>query len=218
MVAPLEVLAFAIGIKPALRIQVARADGDVEAARWRARGAAVVAVSGMLYVARDEARARALEAAEAIVLPGRFGRAPDHDVLDAHRALGRLLGYPPCCVDGFLERVVRGVDVRADGTPAAERVVAAEAALARSRRVLARPSFLLPKRRALVPFDPCAFDCEPALAYADALFAAYRERDRAEADALRAALLRDVRLASDGRALRSDDPAAAALEIRFEDF
>lgn len=215
MVAPLEVLAFAIGIKPALRITA----GPGELARWRARGAVVEEGSGgLLYVARDAATARALRDAEAEVHPGATPRRPDDAVLDAHRALGRLLGYPPCCVEAFVARVVRGVDVRADGTRAAERVVAAEDALRRSTRVLARTSVLLPKREALVAFDPCAFDCALALRAADALFAALLERDPVRADALRARLIEPVRLDAEGRRLRASDPAPAALELWFEAF
>lgn len=214
MAAPLELLAFAIGIKPALRLRAT--PGEI--ARLRARGAAVEVAGELAYVARDAAWAAALAEAEALVVPGAPNRAPDGVVQRAHREVGRLLGYPPCCVEAFVERVVGGVDVRADGTPAAELVVAAEAALARSTRVLARTSFLLPKREALVPFDPCAFDCEPALRYADALFAAYEARDPIEAAALRARLLEPVRLAADARRLRPDDPEPPALTVAFGAF
>lgn len=214
MAAPLELLAFAIGIKPALRLWAS--PGEV--ARWRARGAAVEVAGEIAYVARDAAWARALREAEAPVIPGASARVPDADVQAAHREVGRLLGYPPCCVERFVTRVVRGVDVRADGSPAAELVVAAEDALSRSTRLLGRASFLLPKREALVPFDPCAFDCDPAVRYADALFGAFEGRDAAAAASLRARLLAPVRLTADGRRLRPDDPAAAALAIAWDDF
>ncbi|MBX3271776.1 MAG: hypothetical protein KF729_16025 [Sandaracinaceae bacterium] len=209
MVAPLEVLAFAIGIKPALRF----AGEPPEAERWRARGAAVAEGHGIVYVARSEQDARALRDAEALVHPGARRRAPDAEILEAHRALGRGLGYPRCCVEGFVARVVRGVDERADGTRAAERVVAAEDALRRTRVTHARLSFLLPTREALVPFDPCAFDCAPSLRYAAALFAAYEAREPESAASLRARLLAPLSLDASGA--RSVEPV---IEIVFDRF
>jgi len=215
--APLETLAFGIGIKPALRVRLAEpAARRREAARWRERGAAVVAHAGLLYVARDEAMAQALREAEAPVLPDGPLRPPDAAVRDAHRTVGRLLGYPRCCVEAFVERVVRGVEVRAGGGRADEAVVAAEDALRRSRRRHDRLGFFLPGRRALVPFDPCAFDCQPAMLYADALLTAYSERDRAAANELAGALLADVRLAADGTRLRADDPREHVVHVRWD--
>jgi len=215
--APLETLAFGIGIKPALRVRLAEpAAREREADRWRERGASVVAHAGLLYVARDEATAAALREAEAAVLPDGPLRPPDAAVRDAHRTLGRLLGYPRCCVEAFVERLARGVEVRADGGRAAEVVVAAEDALRRGRRRHARLSFFLPKRRALVPFDPCAFDCQPAMLYADALLSAYSERDRTAANELAGALLGEVRLAADGARLRPDDPRPHVVRIRWD--
>lgn len=199
----LERLAFAIGIKPALRIQVEGSQAEAAAARWRAKGLAVRVERTLLYVARDEASAEALAEAERPVLPWASRGAPEADVLAAHRELARGLGYPGCCVDGFLERLARGVTVRLDGSESTEHVVAVEAALARSSEVRGRLSFLLPKREALVPFDPCAFDCAPALRYASAVLEAYRAREPEAGERLAQRLVEPVRVAPD-------------LEVRFD--
>ena len=218
MTVPLESLAFAIGIKPALRLRLDGPDAAREELEWLRRGAAVVrGPSGLLYVARDAAQARAIERAEASILPAGPPRSPGAGVCTAHRELGRLLGYPSCCVEAFVGRVVRGVDVLDDGSRATELVVAVAAALSRSRRRLAHLNFTLPDRRALLPFDPCAFDCPYAARYARALFDAYLERQEAEARALLSELGRPVRLTRAGERLHPDDPAEAFLSVEFDE-
>lgn len=218
----LEILAFAAGLKPALRLCVSAGRAPSAIARWEAKGLAVARTEAgrqiRLYVARSAQLAHDLRATEARVPPGGAPRAPDAAVLEAHRALGRGLGYPPCCVEGYLERLARGVEVRRDGSRAAERVVAAEAALARSTERWGRLSFLLPRRRALVPFDPCAFDCDLAGRYATALFEVYRARRPGEAARMREALVRPVRLDARGRALDPRDPEPSAITVRFDRF
>ena len=209
MTAPLEALAFLRRIKPALRLRLGAEDAARETARWRGEGAAVVGGDGLLYVAWDLASAEALERAEATIRPDGAPRAPDDPVLEAHRELGRQLGYPSCCVEAFLQRLVRGVHVRPDGGRASERVVAVEQALARSRRRLARLNFLLPGRRALVPFDPCAFDCPAALEYADALYDVHRNEDPAAAAKLQASLSRTARVTIDD---------TSWIDVSFDDF
>lgn len=163
----LELRAFFAGIKPALRIWIR--SGEVSSIEAKLAKAAIARTERgselFLYAARDEGSARALRDAELSILPGSTG-APRPD---AHRELGRLLGYPRCCVDAYVDRVMRGVDVRRDGTRARERLVAAEDARDRSHVSLGRLNFMTPDR--LVPFDPCAFDCAIALRYADAVFA-----------------------------------------------
>jgi hypothetical protein len=217
----LEVLAFRVGIKPALRVLVpdTRVHALQRSTQGRSAGgltivdAVYASGTAVLYVARDGARAEALRAAEAPILPSAPRRSPEAEVLAAHRELGRLLGYPRCCVEAFVERLARGVDVRRDGTRAAESVVAAEDALAASTEVLARLNVLAP--RSLVPFAPCRFDCALALRYADALFAALREHRPDDARALEAQLTIPVRVDARGARLEARDPAPAALELRF---
>lgn len=215
----LEQLAFRIGIKPALRTWVStrRASGLVQG--LERRGVAVarsVELDGkvVLYVGRDRARVEALRAAEAIVLPGRG--APSEEGLAAHRTLGRLLGYPRCCVDAYLARVARGVHLRADGTRAAEVVVALEDAASRSDSRLGRLNVVAPGHRALVPFYPCRLDCEYAARFASALYDALRLRDVAAAEALRAALVAPLHLDVDGTEWRAPEPAV--LTLTFDRF
>lgn len=220
----LEELAFRIGIKPALRIWVVARRASELVAGLEARGVAVarsVEVDGkvVLYVGRDRPRVEALRAAEAIVLPdARLSArsAPSAEALAAHRTLGRLLGYPRCCVDAYLARVVRGVDVRTDGSRAAELVVALEDAASRSRSRLGRLNVVAPGHRALVPFYPCRLDCEHASRFASALYDALQLRDAAAAEALRAALVAPLHLDADGAKRRGAGPAA--LTLTFDRF
>ncbi len=218
----LEVLAFRIGIKPALRARVPAARLPSIVPRVRERGLAVEsAVIGdevLIYVAREAARAEALREAEALVVPGSAPRAPDDEVIVAHRELGRLLGYPRCCVEAYLERLVRDVHVRRDGSRASEEVVAAEDALSRSTTKLARLNTLVSPTRALVPFQPCSFDCDVSARYAERLFDALRERHPAEAETLRTMVCAELRVAIDGRLLDADDEREAALVLSFDRF
>jgi hypothetical protein len=214
----LEQLAFRIGIKPALRVLVPAhrlATLELSGAAWVC--AAYDAETAVCYVARDRGWAEALRGCEAPVLPSAPRRAPDAEVLAAHRELGRLLGYPRCCVETYASRLGRGVDVRRDGSRAAELVVAAEGALAASAEVLGRLNvFLL---RPLIPFAPCRFDCELALRYADALFEALGERRPDEARALAERAIQPVHVDSRGARLDPRDPdAEPALALRFDRF
>lgn len=161
-----EVALFA-GLKPLVR-QLLPPDG-VAAARARlaplglalaeaATGGTPVARRGSredpglraLFVARDPALAR--EAA-------RLEASPDHD-----RELGRLLGYPGCCVEAYLE------------IPAPRRNAAvASAAWARTREAGRWPRARLNVLDLAVfhylSWLPCTLACAPSLAYADAVAA-----------------------------------------------
>jgi len=217
MTSPLEALAFAMGIKPALRLSLSPADAAREAGLWRARGAVVIERGGYVYAARDLEHVTALCDAESEIPPDGPRRTPDETVRSAHRELGRRLGYPPCCVQAFLERLERGVQKRPDGTEAAEVVVAAEIAWSSATRRYARLNFLLPRRRALVPFQPCAFDCESSLEYAEALHREYQRRESKEAADLEAALKKDVVLGRRGP-LTAGASEPAVLTLRWDGF
>lgn len=215
--AELEQLALRVGLKPALRGLVPA--HRVARLRERVRGLALVEAelvpgTAVVYAAREAERAAALRDAEAPVLPGRRPSAEEAHV--AHREVGRLLGYPRCCVKAYLVRLARGVEVRRDGTRAAEALVAAEDAILASRVRHARLNGLV--SRPLVPFVPCRLDCPSALRYADALFAALAARRHEDAEALRAALLEPVRLRRDGSRLDPREPEPATLELTFDAF
>jgi hypothetical protein len=99
----------------------------------------------ILFVGRDARRVRDAVACEA---------RPDHD-----RELGRLLGYPACCVDAYLDVPPprRNVDVFA-------------------RAMVASGGVFEPRLDALdlaifhyVPWLPCSFSCELSKRFADAV-------------------------------------------------
>lgn len=201
-----EWVAYAAGLKPAIRRTVDPAQAGASEARMRAAGAVVLraretAVFGareevVLYVAPTEGAAAALRDAEATVLPGRVTAA---DIPAAHRAVGRALGFPACCVDAFCARVARGVDRLVAGGPGgfAEDYVAARSAWV--PRPDARVNPLLMRAGAqLVSFYPCRFDCPAAVAQAEALRGVIAARSAEAAGSLMATLSRSVVIAADG--------------------
>ncbi|MBX7193672.1 MAG: hypothetical protein K1X94_16565 [Sandaracinaceae bacterium] len=102
-----------------------------------------------LFVARDRATARAGVEAE-------LTRSTE-----GTRALGQLLGYPPCCVEAFASVLS---DRRAH-------VLWAAAAARTTGAFRARLAALDHATFSYVSWFPCRFDCAPSLAYADALAA-----------------------------------------------
>jgi hypothetical protein len=143
------------GIKPLLRQVLPRL--EVAAARKRFEDLGLVVEEAdhrvaspstegrILFVGRDARRVRDAVACEA---------RPDHD-----RELGRLLGYPGCCVDAYLEVPPprRNVDVFA-------------------RAMAASGGVFEPRLDALdlaifhyVPWLPCSFSCEFSKRFADAV-------------------------------------------------
>ena len=190
---PPEWLALVAGVKPALRLWRPAARARAEAAAAARRGFAVELIAlgerALVYVARTPAAARALRDAEAAALPGQPAGAPFDPA--PHRALGALLGFPPCCVEAFVARIARGADVAADGGRADEAWIAATEAAARSTRLDARCNvFERDRRPGWLSHEPCAFDCAASVAYADRVIAAARahDPDGARAHAARLAL------------------------------
>lgn len=102
-----------------------------------------------LYVGRDREALRAAIACEVAKTD------------EGARELGRLLGYPPCCVEAFVgvSRERRAHELWAS-------------AWARTTgRPAPRLDVLDLAIFAFVPWYPCAFDCAPSLRFADALAA-----------------------------------------------
>ncbi len=149
----------------------------------------------VLYIA-----AKAAEAEAARDLEARISDAARPDaVLEAHRDLGALLGYPACCVEAFVaELTARAGEAECAALHAAR----ARAAAARSARLdpLAN-GFLVARDRALVSHAPCRFDCPATLALARAVQAELARNDEATAAARLAALASAVALHVDGSVL-----------------
>jgi hypothetical protein len=209
-----EQLAFGLGLKPTLRLAFGALDErDAERRAAEARGQRVATGAdrrgrAILYVARDEATARALAETEA-----RSMEASDAS-LDAHRELGRLLGYPACCVEAFVARLARGA--LAEGV--AEDHVAVEDALARSRIVRAGLNATpLDFGPALVSHYVCRFDCPQSLAYAEAVHAELERRAPAVARAVRDRVSAPVAIEPDGRRRPLAEGSPDAVRLRFDE-
>lgn len=226
----IEWLAIKAGLKPANRVTIApERAADLERRARREgfaveRGARMVEFPGrppslILYLSPSAERARELVDAEAPLLPPESKRLHVDEAVPLHARFGRLLGFPPCCVDEFGARLRRGVTRRASGGDAHEDFVAAECAAGASQRFFGRLNDLHPDRRVrIVTFYPCRYDCPAASEYAAGVFAAAEAADPAAASALRETLIGEMAIGTDG----SRGPEAArckeALSIEFVEF
>lgn len=108
-----------------------------------------------VFFSRSQERADEAAALERAFVSAEQGAKP----LGAHvfaRAMGRLLGYPDCCIEAFVE-----------AGPAASTSDLLRAALRRSGGFDWRLNCLDPRSPlTLVPHVPCAFDCRPSAALA----------------------------------------------------
>lgn len=178
-----EWLAFRTGVKPALRISLPATEAAARREKWEDDGFVALAAErtvrwpgqpeqAILYVAKTRDYAISLRAAEASVLPGANVKLSNNERRLAHERIGELLGFPVCCVAAFLRRVARGVTCRETGEEASEDFVAAEDAVGRTKIFYGRLNDLRRRERLwIVPFYPCRYDCDAALAYADKVFA-----------------------------------------------
>ena len=226
----LEWIAIKAGLKPANRITIAPERAEELEARARhegffvARGARVVEFPGrpaavVLYLSPDAERARELVDAEAPLLPPASSRLRLHEAVLLHARLGRLLGFPPCCVDAFGTRLRRGVTRRLGGRDAHEDFVAAECAAQGSHRFLGRLNDLSPDRHVrIVTFYPCRYDCPRAAGYSSGVFAAAERSSPAATAALRTALLGTVSIATDGSRGQADQLRGELLTLEFSEF
>lgn len=148
-----EVALFA-GLKPLLRQVLPSAELAGARARFErlglAQGEATHRVSlpstdgTVLFVGRDEQRVREALECEA---------SAEHDL-----ELGRLLGYPRCCVEAYLQL-----------SPPRHNVDAFHRAFAASRTFAPRLNCLDLSTFHFVSWLPCAFDCPTSRGYADAV-------------------------------------------------
>lgn len=209
------------GLKPAVRLLVRAAERERAIERWRGVGAIVERPGPddriLVYVSRDRARAEAIADAEAEIYVLR-DRPPTAALFEAHRILGRGLGYPTCCVDAFVARVERSVTRLPDGTSAHEDYVATVDALSRTEILHARLNVLRRRERmSLISHYPCRFDCPPSLAYAASVF---EMLDRRSQEKLRVALAAPLTIDRSGQvgSEGAHDSRSAPLALRFERF
>lgn len=216
-----EWIAFTAGLKPAIRRTVEPTDlprveaqlrsADVVVLRARETALLGSREQAVLYVARSLDHATALRSAEDGVLPG---RAAAVDARERHRTIGRLLGFPGCCVEAFLQRLDRGVD-RLDArgpTGLAEDYVAARGAWA-PRADARLNTLLMPVRAQLISFYPCRYDCAEAVARVEPLRAVLAARQPEAARSLMALLSRPVAIHPDGaRCLLALEAARPVIE------
>lgn len=226
----IEWLAIKAGLKPANRITIApERAADVETRARREgfaveRGARMIEFPGrppslILYVSPHAERARELVDAEAPLLPPDGNRLRVEEAIPLHTRFGRLLGFPPCCVDEFGVRLRRGVTRRINGSDAHEDFVAAECAAQASQRFLGRLNDLSPDRHVrIVTFYPCRYDCPAAAEYAAGVFAAAKVADPAAAKALHTALLGKMTIATDGNRGADASQSTEVLSVEFVEF
>ncbi len=128
-----------------------------------------------LYIARDADLARRAAHLQAEV-----------DPTAALREIGELVGYPPCCVDAFARQ-----DDRANNSRNRYESQARTRAPGGSTPI-PWPWELNNLHTMIVPFYPCSYRCEPALAWARACLAEMARTHPAFVDELRAVLARPV--------------------------
>jgi hypothetical protein len=222
-----EWLAFASGVKPAVRVASEAAPAEVLAAAARERGyAARVSAAPSpgsdkrwVYVAKTVEHADRACAAEASVLPGARMSTPGAATLESHRRLGELLGYPGCCVDAYIARLGRDVTIAPDGGRAHEDFVAVHDILARSERCCARLNHLLPRGvTPLISHYPCRYDCAASLVYADAVFELVRNASPDRAAQFRRLLETAVAVCRDGARVAAEGAPADAVVVRFSEW
>lgn len=226
----IEWLAIKAGLKPANRVTISPDRAAELEARARREGFAVEhgarmvefpgrPPSQILYLSPSAERARELVDAEAPLLPPESNRLRVEEAVPLHARLGMLLGFPPCCVHEFGERLRRGVTRRLDGRDAHEDFVAAECAVRRSKQFLGRLNDLSPDRRVrIVTFYPCRYDCDVAADYALGVFKAAENQAPPEAAALRAALMQTASIAPDGGRGPTPQPQPETLTVEFSRF
>ncbi len=227
----IEWLAVEHRVKPALRVTLPPSRVDDYVKRIRASGMSHVAADrvaalpgrseqAVLYVAHDLDTADRVRDAESTILPGLPSRPPDASVLDAHRRLGAALGYPSCCVEAFLRRLVRGVTRRQNGASAHEDFVMAEDAVSQTTTFHGRLNNLLFDRQVrLISFYPCRFDCPEGLSRANGVHTMLKRVAPTAATRLERELACVVRIGTDGgRTIGDEGPLTNPIRLDFQAF
>jgi hypothetical protein len=184
-----EEIALLAGLKPMIRQQLDPSHAAAMRGRFEKLGLATHAEGPLVYVGRDPAALR--EAARAEVA---------RDV----RTAGRLLGYPPCCVEAF-----------ADDPRRANAELVARALAATRGRPNPRLDCLDLAVFHYVSWMPCAFDCAPSGAYADRTAAKIAERHPAFVAAIdRALAVRRILILDEVQISTESKRAWATMEDR----
>jgi DNA repair photolyase len=216
----IDLVALERGVRPAIKLEdLDAARAEVVEARLRARGFA--AVRGEPYqkrfdvpeahdagAARDLVNVYAAPAADAAaaVAAAERDRTPD-----GTRRAGLALGYPPCCVQRFVELERDPAKDEAGLNELALRVLAGD-----GERAI--PWELNPLSSCSpIGFFPCAGTCEAALACARRILTALREADPAAYERARAALLRPVLFIRYPLFWVLDGAESTALGVRYRE-
>lgn len=202
-----ELIALHAGLRRAIRATIARPDIAAAADRYRAAGLQVLVVDdaphvldchdhATLCIARDLADARAVSDACRV----------NDDI-----SLGRLLGYPDCCVEAFR---VRNKDLPAEiGEFGGARAAFHPNAFARLNNLL------FGERARYISFEPCSYACPSAAAVADAIAGAVTAIDPESVAFVDATLATTIAVRTDGVRARvvmdGQRITAAAPVIRF---
>ncbi len=192
-------LALRAGLKPGLRLTADAAGAREIAERYQNFGCAVALARGhvgrerrpqvILYIARDAQTAVGLRAAERPLLEP-HSNARDRAFFS--RELGLRLGYPPCCVQAFVDHPRGGGPLHTDREPPLDTDYFA-ATSGWSPRPDWRINTLLMRQHArLISFTPCRLDCAAAVAQADAVLRLVREQAAASAPVLEDMLRRPL--------------------------
>jgi hypothetical protein len=212
-----EWLAVRSGLKPACRSVAAAATAERLTDAARSSGLHVVTtaaaqfVSGfctgkedndtIIYAARTVGAAAAVADAERAMVEAvaRGGRVTDAQV----RALGAALGYPHCCIEGFLPmRDLSNAEIRFHTL----------------QRTTGAASYLLNDSgdcRVLVSHAVCRYDCPASIRYGSALLDELTRVDRGGAEALARALTALVILFPQGGLRLAPAAALRASPYRF---
>lgn len=169
-----ELIAVLAGIKPALRSALRPELANNATARLQSLGLAVCSLQQpitfdgapwtILYGARENAIAAALQELE-----GRQFNLQEPEYSKVQREIGRLLGFPDCCVKAFCQRLhppetAGGVT----NYPLDDAYLATAHAWTEKAAARLNP-LLFGEQTYLISFEPCSFRCPEALRVADAI-------------------------------------------------
>ncbi len=180
-----ELQAVLAGIKPVIRLSTEAADEEAFVARYATFGLVTCSADGtfihedgthsrrmrLIYVARDletAERVRAVEAKTFVPYTDLNARAAEY------RDLGMALGYPRCCVDSYVARVVLDPESEMGGKDLTEPYVVARGGWVPDP-AWELDHFLFETGNALISFTPCTYRCQVALDVARRILA-YVER------------------------------------------